>query len=78
MIKKLLMVGMLMTFLTATTAVFAEEVFITQKGTKYHKEICRLLKSKENVSKMEKKEAVAEDYEPCRRCFKEDVAGESK
>ena len=39
----------------------------------YHKEICRLLKNKENVTKLEKEDAVEEDYGPCKRCFKKDV-----
>ncbi len=76
MIRKLMMIGMLVTFLAATTCVFAEDVFVTQKGSKYHKEICRLIKNKDNVTKYDKEEAVEEDYGPCKRCFKEDVASE--
>jgi len=78
MIRKLVMLGMLVTFLSATTCVFAEDIFITQKGTKYHKEICRLIKNKDNVTKLDKKEAIEEDYGPCKRCFREDVVTENK
>ncbi len=78
MIRKLMMLGMLVTFLSATTCVFAEDVFITQRGSKYHKEICRLVKDRENVTKLEKKEAVGEEYGPCKRCFKEDVIVEKE
>ncbi len=73
MIRKLMMVGMLVMFLSATTYAFAEDVFITQRGSKYHKEECRLIKNKENVTKLDKKEAIEEGYGPCKRCFKEDV-----
>ena len=76
MIRKLMMIGMLITFLSATTYVFAEDVFITQQGSKYHKEICRLVKDKDNVMKMDKKLAVGEGFGPCKRCFKEDVIAE--
>jgi hypothetical protein len=78
MIRKLVMLGMLVTILSATTCVFAEDVFVTQNGTKYHKEICRLLKNKDNVTKLDKKVAEEEDYSPCKLCFKEDVVIEKK
>ena len=79
MIRKLMMLGMVITFLSATTCVFAADVFITQKGSKYHKEICRLIKNRDNVTTLDKEEAVEEDYGPCKRCFREDVVvdGES-
>ena len=72
MIRTLMLTGLLITFLSATTCVFAEDVFITQKGSKYHKEICRLIKNRDNVTKIDKKEVIEEDYGPCKRCFKED------
>jgi len=78
MIRKLMMVGMLLTFLSATTFVFAEDVFITQKGSKYHTEICRLIKNRDHVTKIDKEQAIEEDYSPCKLCFKEDVASEEQ
>ena len=76
--RKLVMAVMLMTFLSAATVVFAEDVFITRNGSKYHNEICRLLKNKENVKKMDKKEAIEKEYTPCKRCFNEDVIPEGQ
>ena len=76
MIRKLVLMGMLMTFFSAGTLVFAEDVFITQSGAKYHKEICRLLKNKDNVTKVDKKQAMEDDYGPCKRCYKEDGVSE--
>ena len=78
MIRKLMMAGMLIMFLSATTYVFAEDVFITQKGSKYHKEECRLIKNRDNVTKIDKKEAIKEGYGPCKRCFREDVVVDEK
>lgn len=78
MIRKLVMAGMLVTFLSATTLVFAEDVFVTANGTKYHKEICRLLKNSQNVTKLDKKKAIEEKYSPCKRCYTEDVAPEEQ
>lgn len=73
MIRKLMLLGLTITFLSTATYVFAEDVFITQSGSKYHKEICRLLKNKDNVVKKDKEEAIKEAYGPCGRCFKEDI-----
>ena len=78
MIRKLLLTGLIMTFLSATTCVFAGDVFITQRGSKYHKEICRLIKNRDNITKIDEKEAIEEDYGPCKRCFKEDVVVDDK
>jgi len=73
MIRKLMMVGLLLTFLSAATCAFAEDVYVTQRGKKYHKEICRLVKNKSNITELEKEHALEEGYDPCKRCFQEDV-----
>ena len=72
MIKKLLVITTVMMFL-ATGYAMAEDVYTTAKGTKYHKENCRLLKNKESAVKLEKNEAIAHGFTPCGRCFKEDL-----
>ena len=73
MIRKFLIAAMFMTFLSATTLVFAEDVYITPNGTKYHKAMCRLVKNKANVTKLDEKEAIEEHYSPCKRCFEQDL-----
>ena len=78
MIRKLMMVGMAIMFLSVTTHVFAADVFVTQKGSKYHKETCRLIVNKENITKLQKEKAKEDGYGPCKRCFKEDVVVESE
>ena len=75
MIQRLMMLGVLMTFLSAATFASADEVFITPNGTKYHKETCRLIKNKGTLSKVDKEQVVKEGYGPCKKCFAEDVAG---
>lgn len=74
MIRKIVMVGMLVVFVSVTTSVFADEVFVTQKGSKYHKEICRLIKGKKDLSKVDKEGALKGGYTPCKKCFSEDLA----
>ncbi len=73
MFKKFVTFGVLALFLSISTLALAEEVVTTPRGTKYHKEICRLVKNKDQARKLEKEDALAEDYSPCRRCFKEDI-----
>ncbi len=72
MFRKLMMIGMLAVFLSTTTYAFSEDVFVTQRGSKYHKAECLSVKDRD-VTKMEKKEAIKEGYGPCKRCFEEDV-----
>ena len=74
MIRKLMLLGVLMTFLSATTFASAGEVFITTNGTKYHKETCRLIKNKGSLTKIDKEQAIKDGYGPCKKCFAEDVA----
>ena len=70
--KRFILFGLLSAFLLMATHAFAEDVYVTQKGKKYHKEICLLIKNK-NASKMDKKEALEAGYTPCKKCFKEDL-----
>lgn len=82
MLRKVMVWSVLVVFVAVTTNAFAgaksagapEEVFVTQNGSKYHKEICRLIKGKKDVNRMDKKEAMEGGYTPCRKCFSEDLA----
>ena len=75
-IRRLLMLGVLTAFLASTTCAFAEDVFVTPNGKKYHKEMCSLMKNKESAVSLEKGKALDDGYGPCKKCFKEDVAVE--
>ena len=72
MLKKFILITCVLSVLTAANA-FAEDVYTTTNGSKYHKETCRLLKNKEKAVKLDKEEAVKKGYEACKRCYKEDV-----
>lgn len=52
---------------------FAEDVVVTARGKKYHKPTCMVVQNKE-VTSLDKQKAIDEGYEPCGRCFKEDLA----
>jgi methylphosphotriester-DNA--protein-cysteine methyltransferase len=75
MSKKALILGVFVAFLStaAFSAAAGEDVYVTEKGSKYHKQICRLVKNKDNLIELDKEEAIGSDYEPCKRCFKEDL-----
>jgi len=78
MFKKTMLGMVFLIFFSLSICAFAEDVVITSRGAKYHKEECRLVKGKTNIKVMEKDMAIEEDYGPCRRCFKEDLAVEEK
>ncbi|MDP8265862.1 MAG: hypothetical protein P9M07_02815 [Candidatus Aceula meridiana] len=73
MLKKLVLTGLCIMFLATTTAAFAESVYVTENGSKYHKEDCRFIKNRES-QEMKKADAVTAGYAPCSRCFKEDLS----
>ncbi len=68
-----MLMGMLMTMLATTTYVFAEDVYSTSNGKKYHKEGCRLVKNK-GAKKIDKADAVKKGLAPCHSCFKQEQA----
>ena len=74
MFRKLLMAGLCAMMLSAGTAAFAADVYVTPKGKKYHKADCRMLKNKEAV-KMDEDEAIAQGLKPCGICLKDESKG---
>ncbi len=73
MIKRILAVVLCTMMLSAGTMAFAENVFVTKNGSKYHKADCRFVKNRE-VEEISKEAAIEEGLTPCSRCYKEDVA----
>ncbi len=75
MVKKIIALSVLVAFLglTSSAYVFAEDVYVTKNGQKYHKEDCRLIKNK-NPQKIDKAQAREKQLEPCGRCYKEDLS----
>ena len=72
--KKLLiaLLGLVASFMM-TTAGFAEDVYVTKYGKKYHKEGSRFIKNKE-VIKMAREDAEEKGYEPSKDFLKKEVA----
>ena len=68
MIKKLTQMVLLISFLSMTAFVYAEDVYITKNGKKFHKEVCRFTQNKQ-VSKIDMAEALAKGLKPCQKCF---------
>jgi len=77
MIRKAIMLGLILSYMTAATMAMAQDVLVTANGTKYHTEECRWIKNRETMA-LEKDEAVEEGYGPCKRCYKEDVVVENE
>ena len=74
--KKVLMFVLCAAVLSTTVLAFAEDVYATKNGKKYHKEDCRLIKNK-GAEKISKTEAVTKGLEPCSKCFKEELSSVS-
>ena len=78
MSKKLLSI-ILSVFMLAGAAqlAFAEDVFVTKYGKKYHKEGSRFIKDKD-VEKMTREEAEERGYKPSSDFMKEDAKDSEK
>ena len=72
MLKKMITLAVLMAFLGVTTYASADVVFATKNGTKYHHQICPLIKNK-GAEQIDKAQAVQKGLTHCKRCFKEDL-----
>ncbi|HPN89002.1 MAG TPA: hypothetical protein PLH56_06670 [Candidatus Omnitrophota bacterium] len=71
MFKRMTVLSLLIAFLMMSTAAFAENVYVTGKGKKYHKAECRLIQNKEK-KEMDLQKAIQAGYEACKKCFKEE------
>lgn len=68
MFKKLTSMVLCLVLLAAASAAFAEDVYVTKQGTKYHKQDCRFIKNRDTQA-INIKDAEAKGLEPCGRCF---------
>lgn len=64
--KKLLMT--MLAVLVLSNAAFAEQVFATKNGKKYHKQDCVFIKDR-NASEVDDKDAIAKGLKPCGKCY---------
>lgn len=72
-VKKMIITGLCLLFLAANTLAFAEDVYVTANGQKYHKEDCRFIKDRK-TEKIDKEQSIQQGYVPCQKCFKDDSA----
>ena len=72
MLKKMIALCVLTMFLGTSVYASAEAVFATKNGSKYHKELCPLIKNK-GAQSLEKSAALEKHLGPCKKCFKEDL-----
>lgn len=70
-VKRMIITGLCLLFLAANTLAFAEDVFVTANGQKYHKEDCRFIKDRK-TEKIDKEQATQQGYVACQKCFKSD------
>ena len=75
MVKKILLMAVCVFFLASNTIAFAEDIYVTANGTKYHKADCRFIKDRE-TQKLDKQAAIEQGYIPCQGCSKEKLAEE--
>ncbi len=61
----MLLAGMV---IIGSTFAFAEDVYVTKNGKKYHKADCLLVKSK-GAQPIAMEEALKKSLKPCRKCF---------
>jgi uncharacterized protein YcbX len=71
MLKKLTALILCLVLLAATSAAFAEDVYVTKQGTKYHKQDCRFIKNRDTQA-IDIKDAEAKGLAPCGRCFSQE------
>ena len=74
-VRKIFMAGLCLLFLAANTLAFAEDVYVTPNGKKFHKADCRFIKNRE-TQKLDNQDAIGQGYVPCQKCFSEDQAAE--
>ena len=77
MLKRMTTAIVCFMFLSMATVVFAEDVFKTKNGKKYHTATCPLIQNK-NPQKIELSEALEKGLKPCSKCFKDEAALKSE
>ena len=63
--------------LLVSSAAFADEVFVTKNGKKYHQQTCPLIKSK-GAQALDIKIVLEQGLEPCSKCFKDKLSDDSQ
>lgn len=77
MVKKFMVLGLGLMILASASLAFAEDVYATKNGKKYHMADCPFIKNK-GAGKISKEEAMEKGLVPCGKCFKDQVLLETK
>ncbi|MBF0385014.1 MAG: hypothetical protein HQL27_03995 [Candidatus Omnitrophica bacterium] len=72
MVRKTIVMALVAAFIFTATFAFADDVYATKNGKKYHKAECQLIKNKKPAP-IAKEDAAKKGLTPCQRCFKEDL-----
>lgn len=72
MLKRILSLTMCLAILSAAAVAFAEDVYVTANGKKYHKADCILIQER-NPQKTTLDQALKKGLEPCKKCFNPEV-----
>ena len=65
-----------LTVLLSSNAAFADQVFVTKNGKRYHQQTCPLIKNK-GAQAIDLKTALEEGLQPCSKCFKDKLSDQS-
>jgi uncharacterized protein YcbX len=68
MLRRIINLILCLTVLSAAAFAFAEDVYVTRFGTKFHKQGCSLIANRDS-RRIGLKEVRAKGLEPCKRCF---------
>ena len=81
MLKKIVMAVVGIVFLAVTVGAFAEDVYVTKRGKKYHRESCPFMENvikNKKAEKISKEDAMAKGRAACGKCFPEEVSAKDK
>ena len=76
--KKLFVALFVLGFMSISVLSFAEIVYKTPRGKRYHKKECKLIRKKEKLVEIDKEAAEEKGLKPCRVCFKKELKESKK
>ena len=71
--KKVITLSLVVAMIMVAASAFADDVFVTKHGKRYHKADCKVVKGKE-VQKIDQGQAEQKGLKPCNVCFKQDTS----
>ena len=71
--KKITTVLLAVAVVLMAASAFAEEVYVTKRGKRYHRADCKVTRNKE-VQKIDQAEAEQKGLKPCNVCFKDNAS----